>query len=37
MTHDDLLLMVRTGQLTPEDRVRHGSTEWQAATAVGLF
>ncbi len=37
MTHDDLLTMVRTGQLTPEDRVRHGAAEWHPATATGLF
>jgi Flp pilus assembly CpaF family ATPase len=37
MTHDDLVLMVRTGQLTPEDRVRQGESDWQPATAVGLF
>jgi hypothetical protein len=37
MTHEDLITMVRTGQLTAEDRVRHGTTDWHTATAVGLF
>ena len=37
MTHDDLLLMVRTGQLTPEDQIRQGSGDWHAATSIGLF
>src|SRR5690606_2441155 len=37
MTHEDLVQMVRSGQLTPEDRVRHAATEWYPAPALGLF